>query len=273
MFPRYEYRNSSIFVNLNQRAMDYPARFHKHLEIAFVEEGVLTVTIDNCTFTLNKGDLYIVFPNLLHSGTQQDGTKITIVIVDSELCPAFSDTLLHFKPTVPILKKGDFNSIVYDVFHRMYEINSSDIPHKQNALVGYLNALLGEVIVTLDLVRRDSDNDLIQQLIMFFLENYTKEITLEDVARKLNYSKYYISHVISETFGCNFRPLINSYRVSMAQNLLLSTNKTIGEISYECGFKNQSSFNRIFLKHAGVTPSAFRQQQDTPPDKPMIYTR
>ncbi|MBQ3865893.1 MAG: cupin domain-containing protein [Clostridia bacterium] len=47
--------------------MDYPARFHKHLEIAFVEEGVLDVTIDNQTFELNKGDLYVVFPNLLHS--------------------------------------------------------------------------------------------------------------------------------------------------------------------------------------------------------------
>ena len=273
MFPRYEYRNSSVSVNLNQKSSEYPARFHKHLEIAFVEEGVLTIAIDNKTFDLQKGDLYIVFPNLLHAGRQTEGTRISIVIVDSELCHAFADTLMHYKPEVPVLRKGAFNEIVYAVFRRMYEINNSDLPHKQNALSGYLNALLGEVIVPLNLIRRDSDNDLIQQLILFFLENYTKEITLEDVARKLNYSKYYISHVISETFGCNFRPLINSYRVSMAQNLLLTTGKTIGEISYECGFKNQSSFNRIFLKHTGATPSAFRQQQETPPDKPMLYKR
>ena len=238
-----------------------------------MESGQLTETIENKVYELEEGDLYVVFPNLLHAGKKGEGTTITIAIVDCEFCAAYADILMHFKPSSPVLKKGQFNGIVYTMLRRMYEINASDQALKQNALIGYLNAVIGEVVINLDLVRRDSDNNLIQQLILYFLENYTREITLDDVAKALNYNKYYISHVIGETFGCNFRPLINSYRISMAQNLLLSSDKSVGEIAYDCGFKNQSSFNRIFLKHTGTTPSAFRRQQGAPPEKPAVCYR
>ncbi len=273
MFPKYEYRNSPIHINLTQRATDYPARFHKQLEIAFVESGVLEVSIDNVPYVLNEGDLYVVFPNLLHAGKKSDRTTISIAIVDAEYCAPYTETLCHSKPTMPVLRKNEFSPIVYTIMTRTSEIASSDQPYKQNMLIGYLNALLGEVIQHLTLTRRDSDNDLIQQLILYFLDNYTKDITLDDVAHALNYSKYYISHVIGDTFGTNFRPLINSYRVSMAQSLLLSTNKSVGEIAYECGFKNQSSFNRIFLSHTGSTPSAFRRQQEKQSGTPKLYYR
>ena len=273
MLPQYEYRNSSLFIRSGQKTSDYPARFHKQLEVAFVEKGKLEIVIDNEPYTLDEGDLYFVFPNLLHTGKKSEGSSITLAIADSDYCASFSETFTRFKPVLPVLRKGSFPSIVYDLFRRMSEIDCSDLPYKQNLLIGYLNALLGELFVHLELTRRNTDNNLIQQMILYTLENYTKDITLDDVAKALNYSKYYISHVISETFGCNFRPLINSYRISMAQNLLLSTNKTVGEIAFECGFKNQSSFNRIFLKHTGSAPSVFRRQQEPPAEKPALFLR
>ena len=273
MFPKYEIRRSPLYVRAGIKTADYPARFHKELEIAFVEEGELEIKIDNIAYTLMQGDLYLVFPNLLHTGKNKEGTRITIAIVDSGLCASYADVLSHFKPACPVLRKGSFPDPVYDSLRRMAEVNVSERSYRQSVLMGYLNAMLGEVFASLELERRNSDNDLVRQLIVYILDNYTSDITLDDVARALNYSKYYISHVISDTFGCNFRPLINSYRVNMAQNLLLSTNKTVGEVAGECGFKNQSSFNRIFLKHTGVTPSSYRRQQETPAEIPSIFLR
>ena len=43
------------------------------------------------------------------------------------------------------------------------------------------------------------------------------------------------------------------------------------DIMLECGFQNQSSFNRIFLKYSGKTPSQFRSQHDLTVDKPKVY--
>lgn len=274
MIQQYEVRHSSLYIKACQRTTDYPARFHKELEVAFVEKGTLDIMIDSVPYTLHEGDLYLVFPNLLHTGRRgEDGACITIAIADGSHCPAYTDVLTHSKPANPVLRKGSFPGIVYDVLRRMAELGSGDIMYRQSVLAAYLNAVLGELLARLDLDRRDSDHDLIRQLILFFLDNYTKDITLDNVAESLNYSKYYISHVISETFGCNFRPLINSYRVNLAQNLLLSSNKSIGEIAGECGFKNQSSFNRIFLKHIGMTPSVYRRQQEPPAEIPSLFMR
>ena len=139
--------------------------------------------------------------------------------------------------------------------------------------LGRFGGSLARQLCTLgaEVLAMDVHNDLVQQLVMYLLDNYTKEITLDDVARDLSYNKYYISHIIADTFKCNFRALVNSYRISMAQNILLSTTKTISEIAYECGFKNQSSFNRIFLKHCGITPRDFRHSPEAVPERSPGY--
>lgn len=272
MFPKYEYRNTSINVYVWDRLATYPARFHKHLEAMLVKSSSANVTIDGKNYTLHAGDVYVAFPNVLHSLECSDSSVI-VVIVDFELYQAFHDILIHNAPEVPVLRKGEFPESVYGIFERMGQLYHSDSPYKQNTLAGYANALLGEMMGSLQLSQRNVDDGLLQQLIFYFLRNYTRELTLEDVARELNYSKYYISRVVTNTFGCNFRTLINTYRVSMAQNLLVSSAKSISEIAMECGFKNQSSFNRIFLKHSGITPGEYRKKMGPPPEKPILYIR
>ena len=117
------------------------------------------------------------------------------------------------------------------------------------------------------------DGTLLQQLQFYILQNYTRQITLDDVAQALGYSKFYISRIITNLFGCNFRTLINSYRISLAQNLLVTTNKTIGQIALSCGFKSQSAFNRIFLQQTDITPNQYRKQTEQIPEKPVLYEK
>lgn len=272
MFPRYELRTSAIYVNPQKRINAYPMRFHKQVEIMWVKENNLNVSIDGNDYTLNSGDIYIVFPNILHSVGSAEARTLTI-IADDDFFISYHDTLSRFKPEVPVLRKGEFPDIVYTMLLRIEKIRNAKFPQRGNMLSGYISAVLGELINNMKLTERTADGDLVQLLILYLLENYTKDITLDDVARDLSYNKYYISHIISEIFKCNFRLLVNSYRISMAQNLLLSSSKTISEIAYECGFKNQSSFNRIFLKHCGVTPSDFRRVPDEIPEKPTVYEK
>ncbi|MBO5317502.1 MAG: helix-turn-helix transcriptional regulator [Oscillospiraceae bacterium] len=272
MFPKYEYRNTSINVYVWDRLATYPARFHKHLEALLVKSATAKVTIDGKPYTLYPGDVYVAFPNVLHSLERSD-SQVIVVIADFELYQAFHDILVHTAPDPPVLRKGTFPQEVYAIFERMGQLYHSELPHKQSVLAGYANALLGELMGSMHLCKRNVGDGLLQQLIFYFLQNYTRDLTLEDVARELNYSKYYISRVVSNTFGCNFRTLINTYRVSMAQNLLVSSAKSISEIALECGFQNQSSFNRIFLKHSDITPGEYRRKMGPPPEKPILHTR
>ncbi len=272
MFPCYELRSAAMYVCPQKKVNIYPARFHKQVELLWARERDVEVSIDGVVYTLHKGDIYVCFPNILHS-INKPSKNVLLIVADDDFFAPYHDVLSHSKPKNPIVRSGEFPEIVYTLLERTEELRKISFYQKGNALSGYISAILGELINCMELVDRSADTDLIQQLILYMLDNYTHEITLDDVARELNYSKYYISHIISQTFNCNFRVLINSYRISLTQNLLLSTNKTVSEIAFECGFKNQSSFNRIFMKHCGVTPSDFRKIPEEIPEKPTIYEK
>lgn len=269
MFPKYEYRNYPIYVGERKHQGSYPARFHKHLEAMLVKSSQVKVTIDTTVYTLHPGDLYVAFPNVLHA-IEADDAEATVIIVDFEKYPAFHDVLLHNRPEPPVLRAGEYDPVIRDIFRRMVQLTGQESPYTRDALAGYANALLGEMLNNLQLVERSTNSGLLQELIFYILQNYTKPITLEHAAQALGYSKFYISRAISGLFGSNFRALINSYRVSMAQNLLITTDLPIGQIATQCGFQNQSAFNRIFLEQTGITPGGYRRQTLTPPERPSV---
>lgn len=272
MFPKYEYLHYPIYVREHMHQGNYPARFHKQLEIMLVRSSQLTVTLDGVTYTLHPGDMYIAFPNILHS-IEADDAKAIVMIVDFENYPAFQDILMHNRPKLPVLRSGEAHKLVYAIIERMSNLTHKQTRYTQDVLAGYANALLGELLGSLQLTERKTDSTLLQQLLLHIQENYTKQISLDSIGRTLGYSKYHISRTIHDLFGCNLRTLINTYRISMAQYLLVSGKATIGQIAAACGFKNQSTFNRIFMAQVGITPGDYRQTAELPPDLPAIYFR
>ncbi len=103
------------------------------------------------------------------------------------------------------------------------------------------------------------------------LENYfnidkpylNPELTISDVASKLNFPAKYLSQVINESFDRNFYDFINSYRIEEAKKQLNENSdpkKTVLEVLYESGFNSKSAFNSAFKKQTGFTPTQFRKQ-------------
>ena len=266
MRPEYERKNNVLVVTTGKQYTYYPTRFHKHVEIVFVREGTMDVVVDSKTFSLKEGDLYIVFPNLLHSIPRATAPKY-LIMADPELFPDFCSTLTACKPVRPVLLKEEQPLIVAQLCHRMLELAAE--PHQNHQLlVLHSNCLLAELLRIMALEERSEDSTLLHRLVVHLLEHYTEDVTLESVSEALGYSKYHISHAIAHTFRCNFRTLLNAYRITTAQNQLLSTEKTVSQIAAACGFQNQSSFNRIFLKHCGITPSSFLCRRATTPNTP-----
>lgn len=271
MFPEYEYREQPIYAKLHNYQCNYPARFHKHVEILAAELPI-RLTVQGVAYDLEPGDLYILFPNLLHSIEAQNA-RAYVILVDFEKFPVFHDILLHNCPEIPVLRKGQYPEAVLDTIRRMAALAKEAVPYQQEVLSGYANAVLGELLGLLKLTPRTMDGSLTQQLQFFILEHYTQPITLDSVAQALGYSKYYISRCIADLFGSNFRSLINGYRIALAQNLLMTEARSIGQIARDCGFHSQSAFNRTFLQLTGLTPNQYRQQTLQPPKKPTLCTK
>ncbi|MGX1928314.1 helix-turn-helix domain-containing protein [Flagellimonas sp. 2504JD4-2] len=90
------------------------------------------------------------------------------------------------------------------------------------------------------------------------------DLNIGDLARLMDLSSKEISQTINQTFNQHFFDFVNSYRIEEAKKLLSdsSTNLTVQEVMYDVGFSSKSSFNTIFKKKTGLTPSDFRKQQN-----------
>jgi AraC-like DNA-binding protein len=86
------------------------------------------------------------------------------------------------------------------------------------------------------------------------------ELKLSNLAEKLDILPNHLSQVINAELGKNFFDFINEYRITEAKNRLRNPqygHYSILAIALEVGFNNKASFNRVFKKHTGMTPSDF----------------
>lgn len=88
--------------------------------------------------------------------------------------------------------------------------------------------------------------------------NYTKPLSLQELAELAHFSPSYLSRIFHQTKGVTIRTYINQIRLERAVELLKKTNKPIQEIASDCGFSNVSHFNRVFKQQTGNSPLEFR---------------
>lgn len=88
------------------------------------------------------------------------------------------------------------------------------------------------------------------------------ELTLDRLSEHLQISSGYLSQIINEKEDKNFFEFVNYYRIEAVKKRLLDeayNNYTIMGIAMESGFKSKSTFNSVFKKFTGHTPSAFKR--------------
>jgi AraC-like DNA-binding protein len=88
------------------------------------------------------------------------------------------------------------------------------------------------------------------------------ELTLADLAKKLQTNSSVLSRVINQCFMLNFNDYINKYRVEDVIAKMSNpkfSNQTLLSIAFDAGFNSKSTFNRAFLKFKETTPRYYYQ--------------
>jgi len=89
--------------------------------------------------------------------------------------------------------------------------------------------------------------------------NFSKTITLAEVARLNNMTEVSFSRFFKARTGITFMDSLLELRLGNASRLLIDTTQSVSEVAYNCGFNNISNFNRLFKKKKGCTPREFRE--------------
>ena len=92
----------------------------------------------------------------------------------------------------------------------------------------------------------------------YIRKHYTTELSMQDVAKAMNYSEAYFCKLFKQCFKVNFSAWLNQFRVEKAKEMLQSTRMSIREISLACGYTDANYFARVFKRITGKTPSEYR---------------
>lgn len=89
------------------------------------------------------------------------------------------------------------------------------------------------------------------------------QLTIKDLADTLQVNPKHLSQVINEQLDQNFFNYINSYRVNEVKNRIADPDYrhlTVLGIALDCGFNSKSSFNSVFKKITGQTPTSYKSE-------------
>ena len=89
--------------------------------------------------------------------------------------------------------------------------------------------------------------------------HYTEPIAVESLIEQSGLSRAFFHRRFLEETGCTPGEYIASLRMEQARNLLCLTRMPVGEIGALCGYPDSVYFARIFRRHTGMTPSAYRR--------------
>lgn len=139
----------------------------------------------------------------------------------------------------------------------LFSISEEDSPHLQSPRFRYKGSPR--------LV--NSETGRIAQMVLEYVKNnkpyLDPELTLDQLAKQLSLKSRLLSQVINDELGQNFYDFVNRKRIEEASRLLTNPKDpklTVLEVLYEVGFNSKSSFNTLFKKYTGLTPSEFKKK-------------
>ena len=171
-----------------------------------------------------------------------------IGVDDDELCEAVRPALSSVLP--------DFEGAGYEAGRLLAEFldrRPSHRPRKMRHTYGIKRII--ERLTTQDL---RGGGRLVTLASAYIRENCDKAIGIADIAARLNVSKRLLQLRFSEILGHGIKDEIQQTRLIRAKELILTTNRPVGEIASSCGFSGLQPFRIAFKRQFGVPPMRYR---------------
>lgn len=248
---------------------------HKHLhdeiELIFVLQGTLNVSVDDEQYLLEKDDFLIVNRNMLHQ--YQGDNEILICsfyVSNSLLTQLMAQTNITFWCNSTVDKSSAYDDVrkaVKEIAKDFFQNNGIGKIHLIGQYFELLHILTKHFLVTTKDTNHELDGEddfgRINYIKDYVATNFRNRISLSELANQLYLSEPYLSKYIKNKFGFNLLEYINRVRLNHAVTDLLYCDLSVTRIALENGFANVGTFNRVFKEYYDMTPMAYRREMHT----------
>lgn len=258
----------------------FPTHWHPEMELQIILKGSAEYTVNGETYLVSEGSAIYIGPEAVHMATALSAHTVgydivllpqfLISLMQTAQCEQFAVPLATHRPAAQVISpESKEGNVILESLKRMYYTESSHYGYElflmENLLAIWRNLIM--------IFPKDSegtyDNGKVlrekrmKYMLGYIQKNYPNTITITDIAASANISKSECFRCFSELSKTTPIEYINQFRLLQAAQALTSTNKSISDICYMTGFNNTSYFTKKFREQYGMTPKAYRAQNQT----------
>ena len=237
--------------------------FHSDIEIFMPLEGSILVDVGNRRSTVETGEFFIVNRNEAHSMVHTNTQNMLLVL---QFTPNFAREYYPQLLKTFVLQRHivrawmpKLHAALSDAFADMLRC-VCDRERRDSyplELMGSLNQIAAAIMrfgVYESLDDRQGtaekrDPARLAAIIDYIQGNYTRSLSLSDLARRENLDMTYLSHLIKNRLGISFREYVNRLRLERAAYLVVNTRMRMIDVCVECGYSDYRYLNRAFLRN------------------------
>jgi len=121
-----------------------------------------------------------------------------------------------------------------------------------------LDQLIKELLIHLGNVTAPRQSRRLSGVLKYIEQNYSSPLSLSGISEKFSLSESYVARLFKNELNCKPSEYINSVRIAAAEELLLTTELSVTEISALVGYSDIYYFSKTFKRLVGTSPSRAR---------------
>ncbi len=251
---------------------NYPLHYHTDPEFIYVLKGFATLKCGSSIYKMQQGDIFLVNESEVHGiyDCSIDNVVLIIQINSNYFIKQFpslnnsvyrtlskdrgDENLVHLRNQLLHLA---FNYLKRSPGYKLEDTNLMvDIIHFMDKY--FASFYFEGRIVMQRKFEKPEQTERLGRIINYIYEHHDENITLQELAQKEYLSEYYISHLITNGTGLNFRELLAFARVEESEKLLLQSDAKVSAVAKKSGFSTTAYYRKFFKKWYMCDPEEYR---------------
>ena len=231
-----------------------------HLRLFYIVDGSAVFSVNGVPCSVRHGDIL----QASRGDICELKNPASLLCVCLSVNPLVFHTLENPDPQFSINSAADRNALYDDLREKIADFLIAEADgHSEIRAAGCFCLLLDEMLKNF---RADtgavshSQDPRIAKMLRYIHTRYHEEASLKEAAEEVFLSPSAASRLFLKGTGGHFLTYLRDYRLTRAEEMLLTSDFSVSKTAAENGFSTASAFNRIFLEKHGITPSEFRKK-------------
>ena len=253
-------KESVILSKTSFNDFGFDKHIHEEYAIGVVSEGIMDISFDGTNKSINKKSLMTFNPDTMHSNWSINKNSYSQMAI--YLHPSFISNFIEknfnskeiFFRTKLLENETLANELISLI--EEYENDNLTILEYECRLIDLLNKIVLNNSAIIN--KNKTSNNVISKAKEFMQDSIELDITLDDISKELNISKFYFAKLFKEHTHFSPHAYLMIKRLEKAKQLL-QTKADITTVAQDCGFTDQSHLNKRFKKYLGITPKTYQK--------------